>query len=234
MSKSYSIGDLMSIYYEIEFASVDDAALPDFSAKHNRKMAKAFDVFAKNRAQLYTGSTAKYTKRPLSLRKRLIIAAIIIVFLAFITGGVIAFISDSFRGTVYNDHTYIFAFDIGDSPSTIEKQYTLSVLPEGYQQYEHTISDVDLFTAYKNDNGKEFVFTQTVKSEYNSYINTDGFTIEEVIINGCNGLCVEFARETGTSTLVIWDSKDYILELHGNFAKEELINLANSNEINGF
>lgn len=234
MSKSYSIGDLMSIYYEREFASVDDAVLSGFSAKHNRKMKKAFDVFAKNRAQLYTGSTAKYTKRPLSLRKRLIIAAIIIVFLAFITGGVIAFISDSFRGTVYNDHTYIFSFDIGDSPSTIEEQYTLSIAPRGYELYEVVTSDCSISTEYRDSVDHSFVFTQTVKSEYNSYINTDGFTIEEVIINGCDGLCVEFARETGTSTLVIWDGEDYILELHGNFAKEELINLANSNEINGF
>lgn len=45
MSNSYTIGDLFSMYYENEFSSVEDIELPDFSAKHKRKMKKAFRIF---------------------------------------------------------------------------------------------------------------------------------------------------------------------------------------------
>ena len=233
MNKNYSVGDLMAMYYENEFSAVEEIALPKFSAKHNRKMKKVFDVFAKNQTSAYNQPVST-TKRPLNIRKRILIAAIIIVCLAVLTGCVIAFICNSFRGTVYNDNTYLFAFDIGDSPTVIEEKYVLSVVPEGYELYKSSSSSIDKFTVYRNNDNKELIFKQTVKSEYNSHVNTEGYLIEEININNCDAICVEYERTTGISSAVIWNSDEYILELHGNFAKEELIDLANCNEIESF
>lgn len=234
MSKSYSIGDLIAMYYENEFLAVEETAIPQFSAKHNRKMKKVFDVFAKRQTSVYNQPILTKSKRPLSIRKQILIATIIIVSLAFITGCVIAFISNSFRGTVYNDNTYLFAFDVGDSPTVIEEEYTLSIVPEGYELYKTSSSSVDKSTVYRNNDNEELIFQQTVKSEYNSHINTEGYLIKEIEINNCDGICVEYERRTGISSTVIWNSDEYILELYGNFTKEELINLANCNEIENF
>ncbi len=234
MSKSYSVGDLMAMYYESEFSAIEEIALPKFSAKHNRKMKKAFDIFAKNRVSAHNQPMTMVTKRPLSLRKQILIAAIIIVSLALMTGCVTAFISNSFRGTVYSDNTYLFAVDIGDSPTVIEEEYTLSVVPDGYELLEAASSSISRFIIYKNDFDKELVFEQIVKTEYNSHINTEGFMIQETLINGCDAVCVEYERSSGTNSLVIWNNDEYILELYGNFTKEELIDLANCNEIAGF
>ena len=234
MSKSYSIGDLMAMYYENEFWAVEEVVLPQFTAKHNRKMKRVFDVYAKNQTSVYNQPILTKSKRPLSIRKQILIAAIIIVSLAFITGCVIAFISNSFRGTVYNDNTYLFALDIGDSPTVIEEEYTLSVIPDGYELYESSSSSINKFTVYRNNDNKELVFGQTVKSKYNSHINTEGYDIEEIFVNGCDAIYVEYQRETGIDSLVVWNNDEYILELHGNFAKEELIDLANCNEIESF
>ena len=217
-----------------EFSAFEEIALPKFSAKHNRKMKKAFDIFAKNRVSAHNQPMTMVTKRPLSIRKQILIAAIIIVFLAFITGCVIAFISSSFRGTVYNDNTYLFAFDIGDSPTVIEEEYTLSVVPEGYELYDVSSGSINRFTTYKNISNQELVFEQTVKTEYNSHINTEGFIIQETFINGCDAVCIEYEKAGGINALVVWNSDEYILELYGNFSKEELVDLANSNEIIGF
>ena len=233
MSKSYSIGDLMSMYYENEFIAVEEVVLPQFSAKHNRKMKKAFDAFAKRQPSVYNQPVST-AKKPLNIRKRILIAAIIIVCLAVLTGCVIAFISNSFRGTVYNDNTYIFAFDIGDSPTVIEEEYTLSVIPDGYELYKTSQNSSCVYTIYKNAHNKELVFKQTTKCLFNSHINTEGYTIEEININHCDGICVEYERNTGISSTVIWNSDEYILELYGNFTKEELMNLANCNEIESF
>ncbi len=234
MSKSYSMGDLMSMYYENEFLAVEDVVLPQFSAKHNRKMKKVFDVFAKKQTSVYSQSVSTNTKRPLNIRKRILIAAIIIVCLAVLTGCVIAFISNSFRGTVYNDNTYLFAFDVGDSPTVIEEEYALSIVPEGYELYEISSSSISQFTIYKNIFNQELAFEQTVKTEFNSHINTEGYAIEEILIDDCDGICVEYAEDSGVSSLVVWNNDEYILTLYGNLAKEELINLANINEIKNF
>lgn len=234
MSKSYSVGDLMSIYYENEFLAVEDVVLPQFSAKHNRKMKRVFDVFAKKQTSVYNQPVSTTAKRPLNIRKRILIAAIIIVCLALLTGCVIAFISSSFRGTVYNDNTYLFAFDVGDSPTVIEEEYMLSVVPEGYKLYKSSSSSIDKFAVYRNNDNKELIFKQTVKSKYNSHINTEGYDIEEIFVNECDAICVEYERKKGISSVVIWNNDEYILELNGDFTKKELINLANINEIKSF
>ena len=52
MNKCYSIGDLMSMYYEREFAAVEQMPIPKLSSKHNRKMKKAFRIFAENRMSI--------------------------------------------------------------------------------------------------------------------------------------------------------------------------------------
>jgi hypothetical protein len=63
-----------------------------------------------------------------------------------------------------------------------------------------------------------------------------------VVMTGSLAMAVS-AEELGSVTemdiediqsLVVWDSNDYILKLYGNFTKEELINLAISNENEGF
>ena len=45
---------------------------------------------------------------------------------------------------------------------------------------------------------------------------------------------IEYNSEQGVSSIVIWDNKDYVLMLSGDFNKNELLNLSISNEINGF
>lgn len=234
MNKRYSIGDLMSIYYEREFSAVEEVVLPDFTVKHNKIMRKAFNAFAINTKRLDSKFSVIEVKNNLSIRKRVIFAAIIIVCLALATGCIIAFVSNSFRGTVYNDNTHLFVFDANGSPSVIEDIYELSIVPTGYELCETTVSDVDVFTIYQNSFGQELIFVQSVKDFFNPHINTENYTIEELTIVGCHAICVEYERDLGVSSLVIWDNNEYILELHGDLTKIELIKLANSNENIGF
>ena len=149
MNKCYSIGDLMSMYYEREFAAVEQMPITKLSSKHNRKMIKAFRIFAENRMSINNQPMKTVTGRTISFRKRIILAAIIVVLLAFVTGSVIVFVSSGFRGTVYNDNTRIFAFDVGGSPSVIEEQYMLSVVPEGVEYADGLRLSVSLWSGGK-------------------------------------------------------------------------------------
>ncbi len=232
MSNSYTIGNLFSMYYENEFSSVEDIELPDFSAQHKRKMKKAFRMFDRNKKMYCNAYSTSKVQRSLSLRKKILIAVMIVVFLAVATGCVVAFVTNSFRGTVYSDNTHVFAFDSDDGPDTIEQVYQLKSLPDNYTIYSTDRSDKYAFTIYKNDN-KELVFTQTVKSEFNPHINTENYTFKEIKINGCDGICYEYIHNDLIDSLVIWNNQSYILELEGNFTKDELVELANINEVEG-
>lgn len=234
MNNNYSVGDLMSMYYEREFLSIEEIELPSFSLKHYRKMKKIFKFFAKNKKIMFNQPTIYMTKKPLSIRKRILIAAIIIVCLAFITGCIIAFVSNSFRGTVHADNTHLFVIDMNDCPTSIEKVYTLSVVPEGYKLYETIISESDVFTKYKNIYNQELIFIQSTKESFNPHVNTEGYDFEELKINNYNALCIEYDNKSVINSLIIWDSSEYILELHGNFNKSDLVDLVKNNENSGF
>ena len=234
MNKCYSIGDLMSMYYEREFAAVEQMPIPKLSSKHNRKMKKAFRIFAENRMSINNQPMKTVTGRTISFRKRIILAAIIVVLLAFVTGGVIVFVSSGFRGTVYNDNTRIFAFDVGGSPSVIEEQYMLSVVPEGFELCEYEANDIYVYSLYQNSENQRLVFQQSVKNKFHPHINTEGYDLQETSINGCNAVYIEYSSDQGVSSIVIWNNKDYIITLSGDFDKSELVNLAISNEIDGF
>lgn len=231
MNKCYSIGDLMSMYYEREFAAVEQMPIPKLSSKHNRKMKKAFRIFAENRMSINNQPMKTVTGRQISLR---ILAVIIVVLLAFVTGSVIVFVSSGFRGTVYNDNTRIFAFDVGGSPSVIEEQYMLSVVPEGFELCEYEANDIYVYSLYKNSENQTLAFQQTVKSKFHPHINTEGYDLQETKVNSCNAIYIEYINAYGVSSTVIWDNEDYILELFGDFDNNELRDLAISNEINGF
>ena len=163
MNNSYTISDLFSMYYEKEFSETDDIELPDFSGKHKRKMNKIFQVFDRNRAMYCNTCSSSKIQRPLNIRKRILIAVMIVVFLAVATGCVIAFVTNSFRGTVYSDNTHLFAFNEERSPKIIERQYTLSILPERYELYRVVKAQTSISTEYRNADNQSLTFEQTVK-----------------------------------------------------------------------
>ena len=239
MSKSYTMDELISGYFEKQSAEVDEVPLPKFSLRHRLTMKRIFKLCEHNKAMSDINAEDPCEKvlghKQLSFRKRLIIAVAIIVCLAVMTGFVIVFISGGFNGTVYQDNTHLFAIDTANCPSTIEKEYSLSVVPEGFEMYDVSATSTDITVMYCNpDTEQVLVFGQTVKSEFNPHINTKGYDLQETKVNSCNAIYIEYINAYGVSSTVIWDNEDYILELFGDFDNNELRDLAISNEINGF
>ena len=232
MSNTYTIEELINGYYDQEFSRVSVEEVPKFSIKHRIKMKRAFNLYQKKAKPLSMVSSNE--KRRMSLRKRVIIAVMVIVFMVIATGCIVVYITNSFRGTVYRDNTHLFAIDLNDCPDMIEKEYSLSVVPEGYKLCEVVSDRSSVSTLFKNSNGDELSFMQTVKAKFNSHINTENNPIKEESINGCEAVYVEFDTDEVISSTVIWNNNKYILMLDGVFTKDELINLAKSNEIHGF
>ncbi len=234
MSKAYSVEEIVCMHYDIEYSAFEDAPLHVFSEKHEKRMQKVFKLFEKNKRKYYNKLSTSKISKPLSLRKRLLFVAIIIILLVFVTGAAIIFMSDAFKGVVYNDNTKLFSIDIGDSPATIEKVYTLSVVPDGYELSEVIKTSTGIYTEYKNEEGHLLFFNQYAKAKFDSRINTEGYELFETDVNGCDAVVVEYVGEKTTQTLIVWNGADYVLEMHGVLTKNEMLKLANTNEIMGF
>ncbi len=233
MSKSYTVEEIVVMHYEWELSKIKEVPLPEFSKKHQKRMQKAFDLFDKNVRKLETASKSE-VKKPLSFGKRMLLVAVIIILLAFTTGAMILFMSEAFKGNVFPDNTMLFSIDVGDSPATIEKVYTLSVVPEGYEFSEDLITSDGVYTQYKNEKGHILFFSQHVKSKFTTHVNTEGYELQKTNINGCDAVFIEYSYDYGKESDIFWNNEDYVLSLGGVFTKEEIIDLAKSNEIKGF
>ena len=98
MSNTYTIEELINGYYDQEFSRVSVEPVPKFSIKHRIKMKRAFNLYQKKAKPLSMVSSNE--KIRMSLRKRVIIAVMVIVFMVIATGCIVVYITNSFRGTV--------------------------------------------------------------------------------------------------------------------------------------
>ena len=227
------LDEVLTEYYEEEFSRYSDVPEHKFSLKHMIAMKKTFKIYERNTEYL----RPKPSLKPISTHKvrltpRSALILVLIIFLGVLVGCTAAyFVSQGFRGYVHSDNTEIFPIDTDNCPSTIEKAYSLSVIPEGYELCEYTSSDIDIYALYRNSKNQRLVVRQTVKSEFNIHINTEGYDLQETNVNGCDAVYIEYNNDQGVSSMVIWDNEDYIIDLSGNFNKFELLNLAISNKI---
>ena len=71
-------------------------------------------------------------------------------------------------------------------------------------------------------------FSQRVKNKYKKNFNTEYREFEELNINGHYALYLETGTSEELVGTYIWDNGDYVLQVSGSFAKDELVKLAKS------
>lgn len=172
----------------------------------------------------------KIEKSKIPPRKMLLylVMAIILLVVGTTAGAAIA---NGFLRKEHSDNTELFTPVDSNCPITIESVYYLPEIPEGYKLYETISDNREVYTSYMNQNtGRCMVFCQSVKHGYRSSADNEHHSLEEVDINGHYGLYL--GDNDGGS--VFWDNDDYILEVSGDFDKDELLNLAKSAKIREF
>lgn len=204
------------------------------SLRHKLAMKCIFTRFEKNTRKPEPASepilTAQNTHRRLSTRLMIIIAAIVCA--ALLTGFMLIYYSKGFYGKVDTDNTRLFAVDTENCPTTIEYRYYLSELPEGFEQVEQITTTFDVDTIYKNELlGQTIRFSQYTKNRFSPHYNTEYHDLEEIEINGHNGLCLDFSDNERESSLIVWDNEDYILEISGDISKNDAVFWAKSAEV---
>lgn len=202
--------------------------IPPFktSKKHDRAMKRIFKRYERNTRRLRPQAEIKAR----TMRKRIIVALVVII-LAVFTGFTAAyFISRSFRGEIYNDNTQLFPINMENCPTVIENEYYLSEVPDEFEIVNTTSTPFRIASIYQNnENGKTFRFEQWVKTEFDFLrFNTEKAKLVEVEIDGYSGVALDLSDDKQILTELIWDNGEYILLVSGNFTKNELLDLAKS------
>lgn len=127
---------------------------------------------------------------------------------------------------IFDTHTQVRSPDSDEAPKDFRDIYEITALPDGMRltkKSEAGRSPVCLSREYKN--GDLFLyFRQYIKSAYNQNINTEGYEMQPVSVNGCEGFLVDF----GEDAILIWDNGDYIFYMHGNIDNNSIISAAKS------
>ena len=204
---------------EREFAEFETGEKHVFSSRHRRQMKKLL------RKYYSPPKTDTVIKMP--VRKRIIIAICVIILATILCVGVVAIATNGFKFYKKQDHTETLTVNWENSPKTIDYVYYLTALPEKYELVESDINVTIATFIFEDNNGNFLKLRQLVKENAPTYYNTEGYNLEETTIGDLNGFFVGYEGEL----LLVWDNGDYIIELLGNFTKEELLDLAKSAEI---
>ena len=209
-----------------EYANVGEHV---FSTGHNRSMQRIFKLYGKNTRKLRLYTFQKSKTSTIFTRKKLLIA-IVAVFLALLTGCAVAyFISQNFHGEVTSVSTNILPINTENCPETIEEIYNISDIPMGFEKISDNSDPFSRTVEYMNSSTKQMiVFSQYAKPGLGTLnLNTEKNKLEEIEINGYNGIFLEQIGETSICGIIIWDNGDYVFEIFANLSKEEIIDLAN-------
>lgn len=229
--------EIMLEVHKIECGVPDD--LPDFkpSLRHRLAMKRIFSRFEKNARKLRDARTIQeppiieHRTRRYSIKQRLLIAMLIIILMTFLAGcvnAVIKFVSEHFSGTVYEDNTQLFVVDLENCPQTIEYQYALTNIPEGFELIETIPLTTNICTLYLNSSTKQIItLNQWVKSEFTPHYNTENKAFEEIEINDTMGLFIDLSCNKRSNSVFIWDNGDYIIEISADLDKSSTTDLLN-------
>lgn len=227
--------EIMLEVHRIECGVPDN--LPDFkpSLRHRLAMKRIFARFERNTWKMKNEETtqelpaSEHRTMRYSIKQRIIIATLIIVLMTLLAGCVSTiakFISEYFNGTVYEDNTQLFGADLENCPQTIEYQYVLTNVPEGFELIKTIPSSTNVCSIYLNGStGQTITLEQWVKSHFSSHYNTEKSTFEENEINGTTILFIDLSSDKRNNSVFIWDNDDYIIEISADLDKNSALDL---------
>lgn len=186
----------------------------DFSPEHERNMQKLF----------------KNERRKYNLRRAYSVAGKVacILLVVVVAMSVAIYSVEAWRIKFLN-----FFYD-KDAPNTVirfteteHNSYSndmvdISYIPEGFGLKTDRSGINNLFLNFENDD--DFFQVNINKTDLKSIINTEKGTLENIRINGFDGV---YATSTKTNTL-LWHSGIYTYRIFSNLGKDELIKIAES------
>lgn len=110
-------------------------------------------------------------------------------------------------------------------PKTIEKEYRISNIPEGFDLIDINKSITSVHRVYKRDNDY-IVVSQYTKENYEMNLDNEHTTLET--ITDSDGTEYLIATSTYGQIMYLWDSGEYIFDLSSTLGKDATMELCRS------
>ena len=211
------LAEVFEDIYRQEFSEFDDATRHFFSLRH-RKAVKGI---------LYPKAAVYTAKRGIPIKKRLLIA-LLVILLSAIGVAACAAVGRSFSFKEKGEFTVMTPVIDQNAPVMIDDYYYLPAVPEGFELYDQERCLTSSSFYYKDGSERCFFFSQSVKENFFVYYDSEGWFTEEIKISERPAV---YFTEDGINGTIVWDNEDFILEIGGDLSKEELIALAESVKI---
>lgn len=171
-----------------------------FSERFNKRMAKLIQSQRKSYWVLIN-TAAK--------RAAVVFVAILTLFTAAFSVKAIREPVLKFIKQVYENYID-YLFD-GDKTVTIDKEYVITYLPEGFEKISKTQNDFVITTKYENNKGDSVVFSQQITEGNSGYAvdNEHG----DVVVETVDGIDVLF-KEFYSTKRAVWVDKGYVFSVN--------------------
>ncbi len=187
-----------------------------FSRRHEKKMQKLF----KRQRKPYFKFICTASRRAACIA-----AAIVIVSASAMSVKAVRKTFFDFVTSVFSDHQVISA-DTGSNdgyPDTIEEEYRISKLPQGFKQQYYNKTDTRVDIPYYSTSSR-ILFTQSTKDSFRITFTDEAKTEECVDTDGQKYQVVITEYET----VYIWDNGRYVFMVSGDLDKDKMLDLCRS------
>ena len=211
-----AIEDVFNERFEQEMQEFKSTPPFVFSEKHNKKMAK-----------LIKRQRKPYFKLICTTGRRVacIIVAIVAIAASTLSVKAVREAIFNFITRIFSDHTVV-TVESGTAegyPETIEEEYYISELPEGFERVDYSKRDISVSSTYFN-NDKYVFFIQYTKEYYEGAFDNEQTQYEKQFISGQDYLILS----SDYDTTFVWDDGSYILSIRSNIDKNTILELCES------
>lgn len=199
--------------------SILDNRPHDFSSEFQRQMNK-----------LLNNSKPKIRITP----KRLLTAIIAALIATCILAMSVSAIRETFFNfitNVFDTHTDVQSFNDTEAPLDFLDKYVITADMSDYDLISCSEDIFDVEFTYEKSHCRIY-FTQSIKKYFDVSVNTEGYEMEEVYINGFEGYYIDMYNQNGK--IDTWDNGYYILTILAacdneySFGKDEIFLIAES------
>lgn len=203
-----------------QMSSLNDSEQHAFSKKHEKKMAKLI----KRQRKPYFNLICTAGRRAACIIVAIVIFSASALSVKAIREAVFKFITN-----IFSNHNVVEIENDSDTsyPETIQEEYYISDLPEGFVQSQVDKTDNTLFIVYSYGESR-IIFEQHTLSTFKLNIDNEHNTFEEY--TDPDGTVYKIATSKD-NTVIMWSNKEYVFIIDSNLNKEEALKLCRSTKL---
>lgn len=203
-----------------QMSSLDNREPHAFSKKHEKKMTKLI----KRQRKPYFNLISSAGRRAACIIVAIVVFSASALSVKAVREAVIKFITNAFA-----DHNVVEIENNSDTsyPETIQEEYYISDLPEGFVQSQVDKTDKSFYIVYSYEE-RYIIFEQHTLSNFKLNIDNEHNHFEEY--TDPNGTVYKIATRKDI-TVIIWSIEDYVFSVESNLNKECTLNLCKSTKL---